>query len=190
MLVTYRNPHKTNPTLLHTFLIYLHNIRICIIILSYCCSFLTALPPAPHNISIEPLSSTSLSVQWPLLAPVTAEYGTILQYSIVCSAQNLTGHHRIEIAGRNTTQLAVTTLNPYTTYNCCVSAANLAGDGVPTCGEENTYEDGEIMCEALFSGHTISTHLNPMQCPLVRLLNLVRCHWTQERYYSVGLHHW
>lgn len=106
-------------------------------------SFLAALLPAPHNISIEPLSSVSLRVQWPLLAPVTAVYGTILQYSIVCSAQNLTEHHQVEIVEKNNTQFVVSGLNPHTTYNCCVRAENLAGYGVPTCGQGNTFEDGK-----------------------------------------------
>ena len=74
---------------------------------------------------------------------MTAEYGTILQYSIVCSAQNLTGQLHIDIVGRNTTQFVVTALNPYTTYDCCVTAENVAGNGVPICGEGNTFEDGE-----------------------------------------------
>ena len=72
---------------------------------------------------------------------VPAEYGTILQYSIVSSAQILTEPHHVEIVERNTTQFAVSGLNPNTTYNCCVTAENLAGDGVTTCWEGNTFED-------------------------------------------------
>ena len=114
--------------------------------------FLAAVPPALQGISIEPLSSTSLRVQWPLLTPVTAEYGTILRYSISCSATNLHGDHQSEIAQRNITQIDMMALQPYTTYNCCASAENIAGTGVPTCGKGNTLEDGNRKILAIFVG--------------------------------------
>ena len=101
------------------------------------------MPPAPRNISVEPLSSTSLRVQWSLLTPVTAEYGTILQYTVSCSAANLRGDYQVEIVQRNITQIDMMALQPYTAYNCCVSAENIAGNGVPVCGEGNSSEDGK-----------------------------------------------
>ena len=101
------------------------------------------MPPAPQSVSIQPISSTSLRVQWPPLAPVTAEYGTILQYTITCSAQDTTGDQHVEIVQGNTTQFDMTGLEPSTTYNCCVSAENIAGKGMTVCREGTTLQAGE-----------------------------------------------
>ena len=107
------------------------------------CLFLAAVPLAPQYISIESLSSASLRVQWPLLATVTAEHETILLYTITCSAQDGTGAQHIKSVNRSITQFDMTALEPSTTYNCCVSAENIAGNRTAVCGEGTTLEDGK-----------------------------------------------
>lgn len=100
--------------------------------------FCAALPPAPQSISSQSLSSTTLRVKWTLLTPVTAEYGTILEYVITCSAQE---DLFFETVRRNTSQSTMTGLEPSTTYNCCVSAENIAGNGMAVCGEGTTLNE-------------------------------------------------
>ena len=105
--------------------------------------FLAAVPPTPQNVAIHSPSSASLRVQWSPLTPVSAEYGTILQYTISCSAQDVTEDKHIETAQGNATQFDVTALEPSTTYNCCVSAENIAGKGMAVCGEGTTLQDSK-----------------------------------------------
>ena len=68
-------------------------------------------------------------------------------YTISCSATSQYGDYQVEIAQRNISTLEVTALQPYTTYNCCVSAENIAGDGEQGCSEGNTSEDGKRCME-------------------------------------------
>ena len=101
------------------------------------------MPPVPQDLTIQSPLSTSLRVQWSPVDLVTAEYGTILQYTISCSAQDVTEDKHIETAQGNATQFDVTALEPSTTYNCCVSAENIAGKGMAVCGEETTLQAGK-----------------------------------------------
>ena len=100
--------------------------------------FSAALPPAPQSTSSQSLSSTTLRVKWALLIPVTDEYGTILEYVITCSAQ---GDQLFETVQGTTSQSTLTGLEPSTTYNCCVSAENIAGKGIAVCGEGTTLNE-------------------------------------------------
>lgn len=77
---------------------------------------------------------------------MTTEHGTILKYEIFCSAQSMGGNHHIQFADETSTQFSqfnLTTLQPNTTYNCCISAENIAGSGVAVCGEGTTLDDGK-----------------------------------------------
>lgn len=74
---------------------------------------------------------------------MTAEYGTIEQYRISCSAQNRTGNDHVRTAHGNITYFIVTALQSDTTYNCCINAENIAGSGVAICGEGTTFEDSK-----------------------------------------------
>ena len=100
-------------------------------------SFFIATPGAPQNVTASDVRNTSLTLSW---QTPNETYGIdIQQYNVVCATQ----------VYRSSTELSVCVngLQPYTNYNCCVSAMNIVRDeGLSECTAVMTNESGMSSC--------------------------------------------
>ena len=94
----------------------------------------------PENVTIVPLSSTSVEASW---EPPLPHYrnGPITAYNLTITEQ-LTGIHVQSLVVLNTTTLVIS-LRPFTTYNFAVSARNSVGYGPSQTTSQITPEDSK-----------------------------------------------
>ena len=119
--------------------------RMCVCSLTYSFSpsplSLTAPPEAPQNVSITTSSPTALRVTW---APPPPPSDPITSYNITCTAPGQPS--RSVRTSSTASSSSITSLQPYTVYNCCVSAVNLVGRGSGACVSQRTLQDGRCLC--------------------------------------------
>ena len=90
-------------------------------------------PSAPRDLTIEPQSSTELAMSW--LRPIPTN-GIIVQYTLYCrgsDSQHYTDQFQPfsfteEINGEDNF-IVVGNLEPFTSYDCSISATTGAGEG-------------------------------------------------------------
>lgn len=108
--------------------------------------FYAAPPGAPQSLSINMgFIGQSPVLSW--LPPLESErHGNILNYTINCSSQNLIEPQTIQMSypARSNPSVILSSLHPFTTYNCCVSANNDQGKGLPICQLVVTAEAGTV----------------------------------------------
>ena len=95
-------------------------------------------PPAPQNVSGVPTGSTSLSLYWSPSPNYQNQSGRIQYYHI-----NITDATTRRFTTNNT-QLTVSSLYPYSTYQCTVAAFTLAQGPPSTPITIQTYQDGKL----------------------------------------------
>ena len=102
------------------------------------CFFLSLAPPAPQNVSGVPTGSTSLSLYWSPSPNYQNQSGRIRYYHI-----NITDATTRRFTTNNT-QLTVSSLHPYSTYQCTVAAVTVAQGPPSTPITIQTYQDGKL----------------------------------------------
>lgn len=102
----------------------------------------TAPPGPPDFLDISSLYSTSFTMSWAL--PSSDEsLPDITGFDASCSTNQ--GSHSVwsrSFQGNSTLSVAVTGLEEYTGYTCCVSARNSGGTGVSICENATTSQAG------------------------------------------------
>ena len=95
----------------------------------------SVVPAAPTSVTTVPTGTTSLNVAWQ--APNESDtYGVILYYIITCDSDKMGQVNNL------TKYYNISDLKPYTNYECCISAVNLAGEGNQKCDRAMTFEGG------------------------------------------------
>ncbi len=87
------------------------------------------LPTAPLAVNITMVMATLVQLEWSRPQPVN---GIISHYTVTCS-QSEGSTLRLETAVNESA--AVSNLQPFSNYTCCVSATNQVGEGNETCVE-------------------------------------------------------
>ena len=105
-------------------------------------SFQNVVPSAPLNVSLVPVSGSpnKLSIIW---TPPVRRNGIITAYSVYCNPSE-SQENPVHLIGRNVSTIRVVVnettlaiildkdLNPYTQYECYVTATTSAGEGAPS----------------------------------------------------------
>ena len=104
---------------------------------------LEAAPTPPLNFTlIQSSSSSSLEASW--VEPATLN-GVLANYTITCQvsstqfySQQIMGSRLVDTVSPTSTTATITDLNPFTTYDCYVTASTGGGESSPSNTESNT----------------------------------------------------
>ena len=94
---------------------------------------------APTSLTVVNITSTSLELQWDPPPPLFHN-GLIGSYIVRCSEVETSG---TIIRNSSTSQIVVSGLHPYYTYNCSVSAVTVGPGPFSNTIRSRTLEDGE-----------------------------------------------
>jgi len=96
----------------------------------------------PENITFDPTSSRTMTLSWD--PPVAdSRDGIISRYNILCSSDE---HMEFTLQQYNPAaaqSVSMTSLNPFTNYNCCIATQTTNGNGPYRCDSGITLEDGK-----------------------------------------------
>ena len=117
---------------------------------------------APTGLDIVADEQSYVIITWepPRLA---RRHGKLLNYSITCS----TAHSGSTLTAATLNTTKEMQLEPYETYQCCVSAVNQMGSGFPSCKLIETNEGGNLKTNCVAHSVVInyyfyhSTHCSP-----------------------------
>lgn len=95
----------------------------------------------PSNVDVAPSSSTGMLVEWSV--PVIDErHGRLQSYTVLCqSPQNASFFLQTSITDLTMRNLTLSRLQPYTSYNCCVSAITNTANSPFSCIQNTTLQD-------------------------------------------------
>ena len=123
---------------------------------------MSTVPSTPRELSLQPdpMSATQLSATW---APPVPANGVITNYTLYCSRsdqqfypeQVMPKSFTLDISGDDLS-VTVMDLDPFTNYDCSISASTSAGEGDRSSEvRQRTSESGELCIGTLTtSGHT------------------------------------
>ena len=99
----------------------------------------------PENIAFDPISSRTMTLSWD---PPVADLrnGTIQSYNILCSSDDHLEFSLQQINTASVRSVSMTSLNPFTSYRCCIATSTTNGNGPYRCEYGITLEDGKIFC--------------------------------------------
>ena len=108
-------------------------VYMCVIIIMSTCHY----PEPPRNVTLKPLNSTSLLVDW-----ISSSSFIIDSFGVSCHSSAGSVADEATTAGSNL-EYEVNSLQPFSTYRCCVMATTTVGSTPMACQTAQTMEDSK-----------------------------------------------
>ena len=100
----------------------------------------------PENITFDPTTSRTMTLSWdPPVADSRDIDGIILSYNILCSSDDHMDFSLQQMNIASAQSVSMTSLNPFTNYNCCIATLTSNGNGPYHCDSGITLEDGKCL---------------------------------------------